>query len=356
MSRALTRTLPAWLADKRVLQSPVMSTRIRLARNFSDTRFPQAADPSELEKNLNRTEKLVREQKQLGMGFKRLRDLDEIQRGILAERGLVHMDSAAQPDCIGLAVAEGESVSLLVNEEDHLRIQVVQGGLNLATGMETARALDETLAEHLPFATHRRFGYLTACPTNVGTGLRASVMMHLPALTLTRGIVQVLQAVVHMGLAVRGLYGEGTELRSVYFQISNQVTLGRTEEEIVKHLEGVTRQIVEREEEARKKLLADQRLLLEDKVGRALGVLSGCRLLGLEEGLDLLSTVRLGTETGLVSGLEPALLNELLLLTQPAHLQTLQNRVLTAEDQAEIRAAVIKQKMKLNKKGSAFKG
>jgi len=348
MSRLSAPMLPAWLADKSVLDSPVMSTRIRLARNFADARFPLAAPPAELETNLNRIEELVRRPDTAPMAlFRRLRVLDEVQRGILAERGLVQMESAAQPGYVGLAVAEGEAASLLINEEDHLRIQVLLGGLNLQAGLEAARSLDARLAQELPFAFHRQFGFLTACPTNVGTGLRASVMLHLPALALTRGIVQVLQAVLHMGLAVRGLYGEGTELRTVFFQVSNQITLGRTEDEIIAHLDGVTRQIVEREEEARQKLLKEQRLLLEDKVGRALGVLSGCRLIGFEEGVDLLSTVRLGVETGLVPGVEPSLLNELLLLWQPAHLQTMHKHVLSAEELSVKRAELIKRRMKL---------
>jgi protein arginine kinase len=349
MSRSWTQTLPAWLADAKVLRSPVLSTRIRLARNFAEVRFTPAADPSELEGNLSRIEKLVRKQTRLKMNFTPLCDLDDIQRGLYAERGLVHQDSALQPDHVGLAVGGGETVSLLVNEEDHLRIQVIQGGLNLAPALAAARDLDQILARVLPYASHRQFGYLTACPTNVGTGLRASVMLHLPALALTRGIVQVLQAVLHMGLAVRGFYGEGTELRSVYFQVSNQITLGRTEDEIVAHLAGVTRQIVDREEEARHKLLQDQRLVLADKVGRAWAVLTGCVLLSLEEGLDLLSTVRLGVETGLLSGPEPGPLNELLLLIQPAHLQALSKQKLSAEDQARKRAELIKKKLKIKK-------
>lgn len=344
MSASFLPAFPSWLIGAAALRSPVLSTRIRLARNFAEGRFPLTADAPEADAVLDRVAGWVKRRPDFALRFSRLSDLTERQRGQLAERGLVHMDSASQPARLGLALSAGP-VSLLVNEEDHLRLQVMLGGLNLSKGLALARRVDAQLGRDLPLAVHPRFGYLTACPTNVGTGLRASVMLHLPALTLTRGIVQVLQAVLHMGLAVRGIYGEGTELRSVFFQVSNQVTLGRTEDEIVAQLEGVTRQIMDREAEAQHLLVREQRPLLEDKVGRALGVLSGARLLGLEEGLDLLSTLRLGVEAGVVSGLELTTLNELMLRIQPAHLQALLKQDLATEAQAAPRADLVKQRL-----------
>lgn len=350
MSRNWPHSLPAWLADKKALDSPVISSRVRLARNFVDARFPLQADEAELRSNLARIEAWAGKHPQFKLGFKRLSELDEMQRTLYAERGLVGIESVSGPREVGLAVVPGETLSLLVNEEDHLRVQVMLAGLNLQGALETARGLEANLSQALPFASHRQFGYLTACPTNVGTGLRASVLLHLPALALTRGVVSVLQAVIHMGLSVRGFYGDGAELRSVFFQIGNQVTLGRTEEEIIRHLEGVARQIVEREEEARDKLLKEQRLVLEDRVGRALGVLANCVLIGLEEALDLLSTVRLGVETGLVAGIESIQIRELLLRMQPAHVLSLKTRPLSAEAQAAQRAALIKRRLRLNHK------
>jgi len=346
VKKPLLPAFPTWLSDRQALRSPVLSTRIRLARNFADVRFPLQAPGPELERVLARVERWVREHPGLSLNFIRLRDLSEVLRGQLAERGLVHMESAAHPDRVGLALGSA-TASLLVNEEDHLRLQVLLGGLNLNRALDLARRLDERLAQDLPLAVHPQFGFLTACPTNVGTGLRASVMLHLPALALTRGIVQVLQAVLHMGLAVRGIYGEGTELRTVFFQISNQVTLGRDEEEIVAHLEGVTRQIVERETEARVKLLTESRHLLEDKVGRALGTLAGSRLVGLEEGLDLLSSVHLGVDSGLLSGIRAETLNQLLLQIQPAHLQAGAPASLTVEDQSIRRADLIRRRLRV---------
>ncbi len=337
--------LPAWLKTRPGADPVVLSTRIRLARNLRGYRFPLLADEAEKEKLLGALESFA--VKQPGMSFLRLPKLDAVRRGVLAERGLIHMDSVRKPEHIALGVGPGQSVSCLLNEEDHLRIQVMKAGLNLEEGLRQARDMDERLGRAFPFARHAQFGFLTACPTNVGTGLRASAMLHLPALALTRGIVQVLQAVVHMGLAVRGFYGEGTELKTVFFQVSNQVTLGRTEEEIITQLSGVIRQVVDRETEAREKLKKSGRILLADKVGRAVGILKQCRLLGLEEALDLLSTLRLGLETRLLKTPVPSGLNELLLLVQPAHLQQGSRKELSAEEQLAVRAALVRKKLKL---------
>jgi len=351
MSPLTKSFFPAWLPRKTGDGSQiVISSRVRLARNFADCRFVTEASPEEMNRILKRMEGFVEEQAQLQMNFQRLADLDDVHRGIFAERGLVHMESAREPQAVGLAIGPGQVVALLVNEEDHLRLQVVQEGMSLEPALKQAKELDELLDKQLPLAMHPEFGFLTACPTNVGTGLRASVMLHLPGLTLTRGIVQVLQAVLHIGLAVRGFYGEGTELKSMFFQVSNQLTLGRSEEEIIQHLEGVTRQIIEREEEARQKLLKDHRRLLEDKVGRAIGVLSGCQMIGLEEALELISIVRLGAETGALENVPQPVLNELLILIQTAHIQLLADEPLGPEEQMARRSETIRKYLKLGKK------
>ncbi len=349
MKRISKSFFPQWLNKDQGECGTVISTRIRLARNFQDLCFPNIAGPKEQEKVIQRIAAFTRQKAQPRLRLQRLQEQDEIQRGLLFERGLISMESVREPDKIVLACAPGQSISLLLNEEDHLRIQVMQEGEGLATALQAAQDLDESMGRNLPLACHPQFGFLTACPTNVGTGLRASVMLHLPALALTRGIVQMLQAVLHIGLAVRGFYGEGTELRSVFFQISNHMTLGRTEEEIIKHLAGVTHQVVEREEEARRILLKERRQLLEDKVGRALGILTGCRMLGFEEALDLLSAVRLGVETGVIERIEKPVLNELLLLVQPAHLQVFTGKSMKAEEQMAWRAELIRKRLKIGK-------
>lgn len=339
---------PAWLKKTQAGENIIISTRIRLARNVSGLRFPSLADKTEQEKLLRGfRDFLSKSALPSTWQFLSLREFDNIFRGVLAERGLISMESARDPGFSGLAYGPGQSQSVLLNEEDHVRLQVIREGLNLERGLKLARELDENLGRFFAYALHPSFGFLTACPTNVGTGLRASVMLHLPALTLTRGIIQVLQAVLHMGLAVRGFYGEGSELKTVFFQVSNQVTLGRTEDEIIQHLAGVTHQIVEREEEARQKLLKDNAALLEDKVGRALGMLERCRLLGFEEALDLMSALRLGVETRIIKPIPKSVLNEMLLMVQPAHLQMAAKKPLAGEQQNAFRATLVKKRLKL---------
>ncbi|MCD4812518.1 ATP--guanido phosphotransferase [bacterium] len=341
---------PAWLRAKTTDDNKiVISTRIRLARNLAQHRFLVTSDKPERKVILGEFENFFSNTTlRPAMHFLRLRDLDSVMRGVFAERGLVHMDSAREPDFTGLATGPGQTLSLIVNEEDHIRIQSIQSGMNLEKGLQSARQLDEVINSTFEVATHKEFGYLSACPTNVGTGLRASVMLNLPALTLTRGIVQVLQAVLHMGLAVRGFYGEGTELKSVFFQVSNQVTLGRTEEEIVQHLAGVTRQIIDREEEARRKLLKEERHLLEDKVGRAIGILAHCHLLGLGEALDLLSAIRLGSELKLIKEVPLNSIHELLLLIQPSHLQMTAKQSLGTAEQLRQRAELVRKRLSVD--------
>ncbi|MCK5241557.1 protein arginine kinase [bacterium] len=338
---------PAWLKNTSPNENIVISSRVRLARNLKKYRFPQAMDKQEREILLSKIEQqILKISLKPALQFYRLRDMDIMQRGILAERGLMHLESAREPDYTGLALGPGQSVSILVNEEDHLRTQVIYEGLNLERCLKMSQQLDEQLSRGFELATHKEFGFLTACPTNVGTGMRASVMLHLPALTLTRGIVQVLQAVLHMSLAVRGFYGEGSELRSMFFQVSNQVTLGRTEEEIIQQLVGVIRQIMDREKDARQKLVKDESALLEDKVGRAKGILSHCRMLGFEEALDLLSILRLGAEVKIIPDIPKTVFNELMLQSQTSHLQLLAKKTLTGTDEFLRRAEWLRKSLK----------
>jgi protein arginine kinase len=340
-------TFPAWLKKNPSHDNIVITSRLRLARNISNHRFPHALDKPEREMLLRHIEQQISKKVvKPVLHFHRLRDMDIVHRGVMAERGLAHVESAREPGFTGLALGPGQSVSILVNEEDHLRTQVVYAGLSLERCLKMSQQLDAQLSTGFELATHKEFGYLTACPTNVGTGMRASVMLHLPALTLTRGIVQVLQAVLHMGLAVRGFYGEGSELRSMFFQVSNQVTLGRTEDEIVQQLVGVIRQIVDREKEARQKLLKEESALIEDKVGRAKGIISHCRMLGFEEALDLLSTLRLGAEIKLIEDIPKNVLNELLFQIQPAHLQLLAKKTLIGSDEFMRRAELVQRRLK----------
>jgi protein arginine kinase len=336
--------VPVWLLTESV-PTPVVSTRIRLARNLADMRFPAAADESELNRAVEMIRGAIRNQPD--WIHTRIQDLNDAQRALWMERGLISAEAVSNPRGLGLACLPDESASILMNEEDHCRIQILKGGFNLAPALEAAMELDQHIGGQVKYAVHPKLGYLTSFPTNVGTGLRVSVLLHLPALTLTREINEVLHAVVHVGLSVRGLYGQGADVHSAYFQIGNQITLGRTETEIIKHLEGVVQQVAGREEKACEKLLREQRVLLEDKVARASGILANCRLLGLEETLDLLSALQLGLDTGLISKPSPLDLKTLLWLIQPAHLQQKETELLTPEQVSARRADLVRRRLKI---------
>jgi protein arginine kinase len=237
----------------------------------------------------------------------------------------------------------------MINEEDHLRIQVLRSGLQLEEAWDQINAIDDALESKLDFAFHSRFGYMTACPTNLGTGIRVSVMLHLPALKLTGEIEKVFRAAKDLKLAVRGLYGEGTEATGDFYQISNQTTLGKSEEEIIeefRHL--VIPKIIDYEHHARKTLLNDHTVALDDKVGRALGLLRSARLMASEETLFLLSHLRMGVNLGRVKDVDIRTINELFLLTQPAHLQKLQGRKLEGDVRRAARADFIRSKLNPN--------
>jgi protein arginine kinase len=246
----------------------------------------------------------------------------------------------------------------MVNEEDHLRIQVMQSGFNLRECWQLANQLDDELADRLPYAYSPEWGFLTACPTNTGTGLRASVMVHLPALVMTKQINRVLQAIAKLSLTARGLYGEGTEASGNFFQISNQVTLGRTEEELIENIERILKQVIDQEQAARDNLLATNRLLLEDRIWRAYGILRHAHTISSGETLDLLSAVRLGVDLGIMGNshgaggteggnhrIDHQTVNELLIFSQPAHLQKLEGERLSAQERDMKRAALIRERL-----------
>jgi protein arginine kinase len=275
-----------------------------------------------------------------------LEQAPEIDRQLLVERHLISKPHAAAEGARGVAVGENETVAIMVNEEDHLRIQVLRSGLQLEEAWEQINGIDDALESKLDFAFHPRFGYLTACPTNVGTGIRVSVMLHLPALKLTGEIEKVFRAAKDMRLAVRGLYGEGTEATGDFYQISNQTTLGKTEDDIIsdfKHL--VIPKIIDYEHHARKTLVNDKTVALDDKVCRALGVLRTARLIASEETLQLLSHLRMGVNLGRIKDLDIRTINELFLLTQSAHLQKIMGRKLEGDVRRAARADFIRHRL-----------
>jgi protein arginine kinase len=332
-----------WLDGSGPESHLVLSTRVRLARNLADRTFPgRAADPDRTAV-LEEVRAVSRETRSLGQAsLVRLDWLPRMDRQFLHERHLVSKELAAPgadfPPRPGAAVMLQGPLGAMVNEEDHLRLQGLVPGLDLGGAWAVAGTLDAELGQRLAFAFHPEFGYLTSCPTNVGTGLRASVLIHLPGLVLTKEINKVLQSLVQVGLTFRGLYGEGSEVVGNFFQLSNQTTLGKSETELLDHLGRMVRQVIGYEEQAREVLLRDAPGVIEDKVWRAYGLLRYARTLSFEEAMNLLSGVRLGLGLGLIPGVSVYALNKLLVFTQPAHLVAMAGTDL-AEDEIPVRRA-----------------
>lgn len=339
-----------WLRGEGPQHEIVISTRIRLARNVRAFTFLSRADAETREEISRVLQEAIRRSRGLDkLAFIDVERLDELDRSLLVERHLISRQHAEAAGARGVAFDKGESVALMLNEEDHLRLQVMRSGLRLDETWEAISAADDALEEQLEYAFHPRYGYLTACPTNVGTGIRVSVMLHLPALRLTNELEKVAQAARDMKLAIRGLHGEGTEALGDFFQISNQITLGRSEEDIIDSFrEIVMPRIVEYEKSARASLLKHRLSALDDKIWRALGLLTSARLISSSEAMQYLSHVRMGIHTGRLSGVNIATLNELFLQTQPAHLQKLSGERLNGEQRSAARATLIRQKLSQN--------
>ncbi len=328
----------------------VISSRIRLARNLTGHRFLTRASRTErngLAKQISQV--LLDNPVSPNSLYVNLDDAPEIDRQLLVERHLISKQHSAAEGSRGVYVSGDETVAIMINEEDHLRIQVLRSGLQLDEAWQQINGIDDQIESKVSYAFHPRFGYLTACPTNVGTGIRVSVMLHLPALKLTGEIEKVFRAAKDMKLAVRGLYGEGTEATGDFYQISNQTTLGKSEEEIIADFRHVViPQIIEYEHRARKTLINDRTVALDDKVCRALGTLRTARLMASEETLFLLSHLRMGVNLGRVKDVDIQTINELFLLTQPAHLQKIQGRKLDGDLRRAARADFIRQKLNGN--------
>jgi protein arginine kinase len=320
---------------------------MRLARNISGYAFTGRARDGERLRMLAQVRDALGAVPSLGGSLLvRLEELAAVDRQLLHERHLVSKDLAGldpqHPVRAGAAVFLGESVGLLVNEEDHLRLQALQSGFAVAQAFASVQRLDRELGAQVPYAFHREFGFLTACPTNAGTGLRASVLIHLPGLVLTKEIGKVLAGLQQMGLTYRGLYGEGSEVVGNFFQLSNQTTLGRSEDELQDLLVRVVRHVIEREEEARRVLVRDAGYIIEDKLWRAYGTLRYARSLTFDEAMNYLSGVRLAVGLKLMTGLSVYTLNKLLIFAQSAHLSRLEQRVLTDSETNLARAKYVR--------------
>jgi len=336
----------AWLSRTRGT-GIVVSSRIRLARNIRGVAFPGWAGESERVALCARIREILGGVAGLEDGvFLDMAELSDVDKSLLVERHLISHELARRGCGSGALVSGDERITVMINEEDHLRIQVICPGLHIDRIWQTVDAIDTAVERELRYAFSPEFGHLTACPTNVGTGLRASVMLHLAGLRLTEELEQVVRGLGRLGLAVRGLMGEGTEAYGNMFQISNQETLGEPEETIVKRLTRIVRDVARIEQNARDRLSEEKPRRLLDCAARSLGLLCHARLLTSGEALNLLSGVRLGVELGLVKNLTIARLNEIMLLTQPAHLQKMSRRSIDAEERDGLRADMARGELK----------
>lgn len=327
----------------------VLSCRVRVARNLQGIPFPGRAGPEERAQVVERVRGAADRAGSLDGGYLwEVDSLDRVDREILVERHLISRDLLAEgggPSSAALLLAAGNSCGVMVNEEDHLRLQALVGGLELDSAWRRVDRLDEEIGAVLPLAYHHQFGFLTACPTNVGTGLRASVLIHIPGLVLTKEISKVLEGISQVGLTYRGLYGEGSEVVGNFFQVSNQTTLGKTEEDLIDHLGRVTRKVIEYERSARAMLLKEAPAVLEDKVWRAYGILRTARSLALEEMMNLLSGVRLGVSLKLLKSPRVETLNEILVRGQVAHLERAEGGGLGDQEADVCRATFVRDKL-----------
>ncbi|MCB9772491.1 MAG: protein arginine kinase [Candidatus Omnitrophica bacterium] len=335
-----------WLKGTGPSSHIVMSSRIRLARNLSKVPFPNRAEKKDLINVVEDVSQAIAGNEYFKNSvFLKMNELDSIDKQFLVERHLMSHEHAVSGDGKALIVSEEEVLSVMVNEEDHLRIQVMQSGLNLTESWRIINMLDDILSKKLNYAYMGNWGYLTACPTNTGTAMRGSVMLHLPALVMTKQINKVLAAIAKLSFASRGFYGEGTQARGNIYQISNQVSLGHSEEDILQNIGGLMRQVIEQEEQARQALFVQNRSMLEDKVFRSLGVLKSAYIISSQETIELLSMVRLGIDLGILNQVERANINELFITIQPAHLQKIEGKKLTPAQRDTRRAALIREKL-----------
>jgi protein arginine kinase len=347
MSQFLPTNVSAWLRRQGEDGDVVLSSRVRLARNFAGFQFVNRSSNADRQSVLSVARRAILETEIADhMVWVDLNTVPPIQRRVMVERRLIsaQLASGDEPRAVAVAMPD-EDLAVMVNEEDHLRMQAIRPGSGLAEAFEVINAVDDKLESAVDFAFHPRFGYLSACPTNVGTGIRVSVMLHLPALKLTGELEKVQQAAKAMSLAVRGSFGEGSDASGDMFQVSNQTTLGRSERELLDDFRlRIIPKVINYEREARHQLVSKRRLYLEDLVHRAVGVLRSARLLKAEEAMQLVSHARLGVAAGVLD-VPITRLNELSLLVQPAHLQRFVGRAIEQNERRVERASLCREFM-----------
>ncbi len=341
-ARQLAESPLEWVGGLGDSSGLILSSRVRLARNLDDRIFPWRAGREDLLACADAIRSRILSENSL-KNFRvfEIDQLDPLARGVMIERHLISPSLAKGGPGREAAVDDRGIVSILINEEDHLRIQAFLGGLRLQEAWRVARQIDQLL-EDLGYAFDSRFGFLTTCPTNIGTGLRASVMIHLPALSVLRKVGKVASDCGRIGLTVRGMFGEGSDSAGSLFQVSNQVTLGQTEEELIEKVSGVASGLVRQEQAARDQLVSEKRSGLEDKAWRAWGLLRFSRNMEIREALDLISLARMGSETGILPKVPVSTWNMLLMDIQKAHIQARSKRDLTPEDLNSTRSGILR--------------
>ena len=328
------------------LDKIVLTSRVRLARNLDAVSFPGHSKKAQRVKALESLLPAVSGLEAMkGGAHEGMGKLSAMDKQILVERHLISREHAARGVGSAVVVSKDELISVMINEEDHLRMQVILPGLQVKEAWEKLDAFDSLLENVVPYAFSPKYGYLTACPTNLGTGIRVSAMLHLPGLVLAEHINQIITSVNKLGLAVRGLYGEGTEALGNVFQVSNQMTLGESEVEIVEKLNKGVLQIVENEENARQKVLETNPKMLLNHIGRAYGILSHSHSISSKETKNLLSLLRLGVDLELFPSEHRALVDELFIVTEPAHIQRRSEGKKTAEERDVLRADLLRERL-----------
>lgn len=352
LERFVQNALSSWMNCEGPETDIVLSSRIRLARNFNDYTFPTLFSHDVAKEVIELVKKRIEKEVNSEIGKLEMLEMSQLQpleKQVLVEKHLISpqlIDESRQGACL---LSENEVISIMINEEDHLRIQCLMPGLQLKEALQLANVLDDWMEEEIDYAYDEERGYLTSCPTNVGTGLRASVMMHLPGLVLTQQLNQLIPAINQLGLVVRGMYGEGSQALGNIFQISNQITLGKSENDIVEDLTGVVQQIIAQERAARESLVKSSHIQLEDRIFRSYGVLSNARIIETKEASTCISDVRLGIDLGFIENISKSILNELMILTQPGFLQKYAGGPLRPFERDVRRAALIRERLNLDK-------
>lgn len=342
------QALSEWMKGGSPDSDVVMSTRIRLARNLRELPFPMLSTNAQSKQVLDATAQVLNSpalEQISSFQLYKLDELDDLQKRVLVEKHLISPNLANESRNGAFMINSDESVSIMINEEDHLRIQCLRPGFQILEAWQLADQIDDVFEAQMDYAFDEKRGFMTSCPTNVGTGIRASVMMHLPALVHTQQINRILQAINQVGLAVRGMYGEGSEAIGNVFQISNQITLGQSEDEIIDNLHSVVKQIIEHERAARQKLLHESKLRITDRVRRSFGILTHAAIIDSKEAAQRLSDVRLGVDLGLLPDVSPHVWNELMVMTQPGFLQQYAGGKLSADYRDVRRAELIRTKL-----------